>query len=244
MSSQWPYNPQLPQTPYGQMPQAYGAQTAMSSQPATAAQGGAGAISPAGGTQQFNPWAEPTDTVRRAIMALGLNPASPDQNIRAMMRNAQGVWSTGIGRLAQSGQGDAMATDPQAFQSFLQGIVSEGLKGGKILGGFAPSALSNLNQIASGALNAGPQGGGSPFANVLAEILSSDTNAQALASNLLFGGLPSALAQTLSAPLSNLPTLAAQQREQGALGAGTSRPGTALDLLRDLYQNMIYNRGF
>jgi hypothetical protein len=189
----------------------------------------------------FEPWTDPRGSVVRGLMQMGYNPAFGGASTDWLMKRADDIVNSALGRAAggQGGGIDVLAT-PGGFQSMIQNTLQDAAMGRQgPLGGQQQNAqnLTRINQIIQSVM----QGTGtpSPGAAILANMFRSDPGSVAgLVGSLLYGNLGQNANAALSRPLALLPT-AFQMQGNTPAGFAQQMNRSPLDLLLNSFYPQV-----
>lgn len=189
---------------------------------------GMGAVGPGGMTPQeaFNPLQNEREAMVRAILAKGLNPASPTYGISKLLQRADDIVRGLAGRLAMGGNADVLTGG--GFQDALNALVASGgpMISGRSEGRVALDALRSLAER-------GREGTGSEGENFLAALFGGEggiNTAAGFADALLYGGAAPNVRGALNRGLRVAPSLWSLMAESPA-GFEQQQRQTALDIL-------------
>ena len=177
-----------------------------------------GTIPPGGGANvpPINPFNNPNEAVRRALVAAGINPAynfSPQvRALRAPGRGTDLVNSLIARTVLGGGRLEQFATDASQ-QDLINNAVQQALNGGRVFGLANPSGqnfVNTISQYTNPDVMAGSQG-----AQVLGQYLSDPERAAQFVGTGLYGGLSNDLARLYTLPIANATGTYQQALENG-----------------------------
>jgi hypothetical protein len=161
----------------------------------------------------FGNLTSPVTSVEQALRKHGISPMSGDPRVKAIEGKAGAVLAPVYAQIA------ANPGSIDNLPDLIDKQVTAAMAGSPVL--FSPTegrqAWTNISQAASQAQNALLNGGGSTFSpglDFLLGTLTNDQDALSLFSNLMLGGLPSNMQNTIGSSYRQLPALAAYLASQ------------------------------
>lgn len=176
----------------------------------------------------FNALVDPQQAIYRALLAKGLNPDKPTWGINQLLKRAEDIVYSAVGRAVHGGQQDMLAGP--GLQDLITELVgrsagiggpAQGIIGGA---GAGAEALNAINKLISGP----EQGMGASFLNTL--FGTDPQNAMSLTESLMYGGLNSKVRDAVGRPLRSFPARFAQYAETPE-GYAATENRSALDVL-------------